>query len=246
MRSLPIRKGIAGMSLSERFPAYACLKDIAGASEGELTDWLSLSVDEEPVANYEDAVLECLISWLRAVTGVPWVRGFEDGARPSGQYGTVCILRTDSIGCKTRSCREFKGDLVETISQPVRISVQLDAYRDSGRASNCEESDAIQKPLGSAPDVLNRLRLRMCHQAHRDALADYGLSFDGEGIEAVNTAPTQRQNDWEWRASADFALLGTQCSTMRVNALRSVPLELDGKPICEPKILPMTEDKVHG
>ena len=222
-------------TLAEKVKAYACYEQLF-AQEKSSPDYKRLLRDpvlEPPVSNYVDAITECLLTWLYAMSGVPWVRGFEDGPRPEGQYGTVCITQVARVeGCDTApALQKYKGDLLETVCKVRRFTVQLDVYRDSGVSANCEEDVVNTRtlPHGSALDVLNWLSVRMEHQVHRDALCEKGLEIDGEGIELANSNVLLRQHDAENRATADLFIFGTIKSTMRVPAVRALSTRITSK-----------------
>ena len=244
------------MPLSEKFHAYKCLMVTTGIDEATLEQWLSHPVVDpnapealkEPASNYEDAVLSIIAAWLQAITDIPWVRGFELGARPDGQYGTVCLLRKAEGDCERRTTRKFKGEILETISTEVRMTLQLDVYRDRGAVTDCQNPTPNDGLIGSAIDVLCRAKNRMQHRIHQDAISEYGLRLFGGGVQTINNLPQMREGEWEFRASADLELVGTQCSTIGIPILKKVEVgDSDGNVLCTHDLTEIeTMEKLDG
>lgn len=243
--------------ISDKFHAYKCLMVATGVSDEQLAAWLSHPVIDpndpdaikEPTANYEDAVSEIVATWLHALTDVPWVRGNHLGPRPAGQYGTVCVLRKTPTGCEHTSQRKFKGEILETVSCETRITLQLDVYRDRGTATDCENPTPHDGLIGSAFDVLSRAGNRMKHRIHQAAIGEYGLRLFDSGVQTINNVPQQRQGAWESRASADLELIGTECSTIGIPALRKFEVgDKDGDVLCTHDLTTETEnmEKLDG
>lgn len=209
------------MSLANEIPAFADLQSLTGASDSQLTAMLAFGCAEQPIANFEDAITERLVRFFRHITGVPWVRGWQNGARPdqaetglpAGQYGTVWLRAVQPVSAPIveieRSVDPVTGllrrDGCEIVRQQMRYEFQLDVYRDAGAATRQQENDIEQTPAGSAIDVLLRLQLRLSLSRARAALAESCLDMDRHPVTGIINLPQPLvQNTFETRANATF------------------------------------------
>ena len=172
---------------ADDFAAFADLRDLTGASDAQLAAMLARGCADLPSVNFEDAMSEALCRLFRHVTGIPWVRGWQEGLRPDavttvpdGQYGTVWLLSASPIGAPVTTHRDsldaggnLRDDKCEEVAQMMRYSWQLDVYRDAGQATRREENAAVQQPVGSALDVLVRLGIALDHYRVRQAAREY-------------------------------------------------------------------------
>jgi len=213
------------------FAAFADLKDLTGASDTQLAAMLAQGCADLPAVNNEDAMSEALCRLFRHVTGIPWVRGWQEGLRPDavtsvpdGQYGTVWLISATPIGAPVTSHRDsldalgnLRDDKCEEVAQLMRYAWQLDVYRDAGQATRREENSAVQQPVGSALDVLFRLGIALDHFRVRQAAREYCMTWRSSALTGARNLPQPLvQNAYENRATADLTIYGTPVSTIRV------------------------------
>lgn len=212
------------MKPADAFAAFQDLKDLTQASDAELAGMLAYGPMATPIANYEDAVTERLLRLFRAITGVPWIRGWEHGARPTGQYGTIWLYSTKLIGLPTvELARVIQGstntvltDLCEVARQPIEYRFQLDVYRDGGAATRNQQGASDTAPRLSAADVLLRLAIAANLTRVRQALSDACLAFGSPAFGQVrNLAKELAKNTYETHANVDLYIRAAPVASMR-------------------------------
>lgn len=244
------------MTPAENFPAFQCYKEVIGATDEQLCAILMNHCCEPTVAMYEDAMTQAIIRWLFAMTGCPWVRGYEDGQRvdeslklqgheQDGQYGTVWMLRSEPSNqtpMRLESDIEVNGELqqdrCESYEQLTRFEFQLDVYRDKGRAITQEETpyDALGR-AGSSIDVLHQASLRSFHPLMRRALTDYGLQVGGRPITEIRNLPQPLVTEtFENRANANLVVYGCLKSSIRLPSFDPGTTEIEFCPETSPDV----------
>lgn len=215
---------------ADDFAAFADLRDLTSASDEQLAAMLARGCADLSAVNFEDAMSEALCRLFRHVTGIPWVRGWQEGLRPDaitgapdGQYGTVWLLSASPVGAPVTTYLDsrdgagnLRDDKCEQVAQMMRYSWQLDVYRDAGAATRREDNATIQHPVGSALDVLIRLGIALDHGRVRQAAREYCMSWRSSAVQGARNLPQPLvQNAYETRATADFTTFGTPVSTIR-------------------------------
>jgi hypothetical protein len=197
-----------------------------------------------PLANFEDAFLEAVLRLLRHLTGVPWVRAFQEGARPTtgttgvpdGQYGIVSLIGVTDHGSPMISqgdvinpaTGELRDDKCELVTQMLRYSLQLDVYRDAGRGNRQQETAQVQQPPGSAIDVLIRLKMKLGHTRVREAFKQFAMQYRTKPIGPINNLPQELvKNTFENRATATLELLACPVSSLRVPTFGDQPFDFE-------------------
>lgn len=218
------------MTPAEQFEAFNDLKEVIGVTDEELALLLKHNCSQAPMVNYEDALIELLTRWLRYMTGIPWVRAFQHGARPNedetgvtdGQYGTVQLLswkprtrmRYDHL--QLRPDGTEYADFCEEYAFVGCYEFQLDVFRDAGIADKGQEG-AVQQPVGSAIDVLVRASIRMYHQRWRDALKQYCVKYEDNALCKIFNLPMEKVKEtFESRAVGRLKIFASPASSMRV------------------------------
>jgi hypothetical protein len=223
--------GAAFMTPASTFAAFADLAEITQATDTELSDMLVYGCKQAPITNFEDVMTEYLLRMFRAVTGVPWVRGWEQGARPAGQFATIWVYSATAIGAPvTEYAQVIDGatnvvqpDLCEVVYQEYRYQFQLDSYRDSGVPNRNQDLTLTTAPRLSAIDVLTRLRTALSHPRMRAALAEQCIYLGGPAFGIIrNLAKLMVQNTYESRASVDFFIHARTMSSLRAPAYGTV------------------------
>lgn len=232
------------MKPAEQFESFKDLQEILDASDEELGKLLKFGCEVAPVANFEDSMTEVLLRYFRYITGVPWVRAFQNGARPNqpltgvqeGQYGTLFLLSYEPLIAPYHinhqvidpETGEPRQDLCEEFSVLGKYTFQMDVYRDAGQAQRSQETNGVQTPVGSAFDVLLRAKLRMNHHRMQSALRQYCIQFNSNAITGVvNLPPELIQSTYETRANATLEVYAAPVSTMRLPTTDFIPVEIN-------------------
>lgn len=208
------------------FLALKDLQELTGATDGQLNDMLALGCSELPIANYEDVITEKLLRVFRHITGVPWIRGFQQGARPDGQYGTIWLMLARPINQPQIEHRtvvdietgEPRQDLCEVVTQHVEYTFQLDAYAENGTGNREQDAGAmiLDQPSLSAFDVMTRLVAAFGHRRFRMALEEHCLQLDGKPFGDIrNYAKPLVHSTFEARAGVDFRVHAGVVSSLR-------------------------------
>jgi hypothetical protein len=213
------------------FAAFADLKDLTGATDDQLAAMLARGCADLPTVNFEDAQSEVLCRLFRHVTGIPWVRGWQEALRPDavttvpdGQYGTVWLLSATPVGAPVTTHRDtrdgagnIRADKCEEVAQLMRYTWQIDVYRDAGAATRREETPVVQHPAGSALDVMLRLSIALDHIRVRQAAREHCITWHSPAVTGARNLPQPLvQNTYESRATAELTTYGTPVSTIRV------------------------------
>lgn len=244
------------MEAFNAFQAFADYQSIVGAPDNEVSRLLQEQCGELTTGNWEDQMLTNLTRVFRFATGVPWVRGWENAARPDetltgvpdGQYGTIYLLEATPKGTPCRVQENvvnaeapdgFSKDFCERWSQQWCFTFQLDVYRDAGVANRSQENTDIQGPIGSAFDVLSRLQMRLHHTPFRDALKEKGIQYQSRMLSMLRSMPREVQGTWETRANTELTVFAQVTDTMRIPGIppnTEVDVGLDECDPVEPQI----------
>lgn len=220
--------------LSNVFKAFA---NLPADDADDLHNWVTKSCHPRDVPNYEDAHLDILRLWLRAATGIQWVRGYEEGSRDSvdpdfapteGQYGTVHFIRpdeTDRANIISMELDEASGDFCQISYVPMDYIYQLEVFRDAGEGNNREEYANVQKPIGSAVDPLMHLRARLELPIFQSALTEYCLYLEDAPLRVLTNIPAIVQGGYERRATAQLRVLALVSGSIRVPGSNQIDLE---------------------
>jgi hypothetical protein len=212
------------MKASEAFAAFTDLQDATAATDEQLKGMLAFGCKAGIAANFEDVMTEQLIRLFRHITGVQWIRGWEQGARPDAQHATVWLYGAKPIGSGEVEYQEvfnsqtnaLETDLCEVVYQTFEYQFQLDVFGDSGVPSRNQELADTTGPRLSAADVLTRLITAFGHPRFRAALAEscLFLGYPPFGI-VRNYAKPLIQNTNESRAGVDFFIRARPISSLR-------------------------------
>ena len=212
------------MTPAENFLSFKDLQDLTSATDQQIVDMLAFGCQQAPVANFEDVITEHLLRLFRHITGVLWVRGWEQGARPDGQYGTIWLYASKTKGqpqIEYASVIDSNTGLVvddfcEVVYQPFEYQFQLDVYRDSGSSTRNQELSSATPPGLSAADVLHRLITALGHPRFRSALKEACLFLGTPSFGTVrNFAKPIIQNTFESRSGVDFYIRAATMSSLR-------------------------------
>ncbi len=239
--------------MSFDFNAFKCYQDLLGATDEQLCLLLARGCTDAPLVSYQDAFTALLVRVFGLATGIPWVRAYEQGHRPDeaatgvhdGQYGTIHMLSFEqamSEPLRTWELPENEQDICECIALHGKYTFQLDVYRDAGAAVRCPQGEAVQRPTGSAIDVLMRLLLRMQFNIFRDALQERCIQYGSRPIQGIQNIPELVKETWESRATANLELFASPSTSMQLPAASNyceIPLEL-----CAPDDVPVPEPTV--
>lgn len=211
------------------FAAFQDLQDLTGATDAQLATMLKYGCTEQASVNYEDVVTEQLLRLFRHITGVPWIRGWEQGARPEGQYAAVWFFGARIVGSPVIDRRQvfidnvLQDDMCEVVTQPAEYQFQLDVYRDNGAPRVDQDGAVLSQPRYSASDVLIRLATAFGHTRFRSALTEKCIFLDHAPFGSIrNLSKTLVQNTFETRASVDFHVRVNPTSSLRVPTFGSV------------------------
>lgn len=212
------------MKASDAFAAFKDLQDLTDATDAEIMGMLAFGCKAGVAANFEDVLTEHLLRLFRHITGVDWVRGWEQGARPDKQYGTIWLYGAKTIGAAeveyakvldSTTGEEFQ-DLCEVVYQTFEFQFQLDVWRDSGVPNRNQEITSTTSPRLSAHDVVVRLITAFGHPRFRSALAEQCVYLGSPPFGATrNLAKEMRQNTFESRATVDFFVRVRPISSLR-------------------------------
>ena len=251
------------MTNPNEFDSYRHLQEITNATDEQLMQMIAYACGDLPFANYEDAFLEVLLRYFRHISGVPWVRAWQQGARPTdqstdgfipanGQYGTIQLLSFEphSIPSHTYESRAdadgqpIATDVCEMISMSGKYVFQLDVYRDAGEGNRNQQGGATaQTPTGSAFDVLIRIRTRMHHFINKMALRQYCIQHKDSALTGItNLTGVLVQETYEGRSTARFECYAQPASKMRLPVIPSsefIEFEFVNPP--EPEVVPEIE-----
>lgn len=212
------------MKAIEIAETFAALKDLTDATDEQLARMLVNGCSPVPAMNYEDAMTEHLLRVFRQITGVRWIRGWEQGSRPDSQYATLWLYAVNRIGSAeieyhrvfNSATNEYLDDLCEVSYQIFDYQFQLDVYRDNGVSNRNQETPVETGPRYSAVDVLTRLVTAFGHWRFREALLERCLSLGAPPFSQIrNLAKPMVQNTFEGRASVDFFIRGRTVSSLR-------------------------------
>lgn len=212
------------MTPAQNFAQFLDLKELTQATDEQVIEMLVYGCKQGPVANFEDIMTERLLRLLRHMTGIPWVRGWEQGARPDSQYGTVWLYGSKGIGQpQIEYNRVIDGstnlelpDLCEVVYQTFEFQFQLDSYRDSGEPDRNQDITATTSPRMSAADVIHRVITAFGHPRFRAALAEGCMVLGSPPFGNVrNYAKPMIQNTFEGRAGVDFFVRAQTLSSLR-------------------------------
>lgn len=212
------------MKATEAFAAYKCLQDLTQATDAEVASMLVYGCKAGEPANFEDVVTQHLLRLFRHITGVDWIRGWEQGARPDKQYSTIWLYGAKTVGqpeveyhnVYRASDGVLLDDLCEVVYQTFEYQFQLDSYRDNGLPNRQQEIAAAGGPQYSAFDVLTRLIAALGHPRHRAALAEKCVYLGSPAFGQVrNYAKPIIQNTFEGRAGVDFFVRVRPISSIR-------------------------------
>lgn len=219
------------MTPADAFAQFKDLKDLTQASDAEVKAMLIYGCKQAPLTNFEDVMTEQLVRLFRHVTGVTWIRGWEQGARPGSQYGTIWMYGSKTIGQPTLEYQqvvdgatlEVQDDLCEVVYQTFEFQFQLDSYRDSGVANRDQLEGQQTAPGLSAVDVLHRLIATFGHPRFRAALRESCIQPGAPLFGAVrNLAKPLVQNTFESRANVDFFVRAQVMSSLRTPTFADV------------------------
>jgi hypothetical protein len=240
------------MTQPSTFAAFKDLVELTGATDAELANMLSRGCADLPIANFEDALTEALLRFMRHLTGVPWVRPYQEGARPSevtgakdGQYGICWLLSVTPRGTPKTSFLESidpntnlaRQDYCEVVSQMHRYSWQLDVYRDAGDPNRRQTTPTVQQPAGSAIDVLIRAGMKMQHIRARNALSESGIQYNSKPISGIRNIPNELvKNSFETRATANLEVFACPVSSIRAPTFGAVDFEFECPVFPDPPI----------
>lgn len=212
------------MTPSETFTSFKDLQDLTQATDAQVADMLAFGCTLGVAGNFEDVMTEHLLRLFRHITGVPWVRGWEQGARPDQQYGTIWLYGTKPEGSQEIEYRdvvnaatnELLDDLCEVSYQTFTYQFQLDVYRDSGLRHADQSGPAVTGPRLSAHDVILKLIASFGHPRFRRALAEQCLYLGFPPFGPTrNYAKELVQNTFESRAGVDFYVKARTLSSLR-------------------------------
>jgi hypothetical protein len=212
------------MYAAQSFAAFQDLKDLTQATDAELAGMLAFGCSPSLPVSYEDVVTEHIMRLFRHITGVDWVRGWEQGARPDKQYGTIWMFGAKTVGSyEIEYQRVINGatsmvlpDLCEVSYQTFEYQFQLDVYRDNGTANRNQDITTITGPRLSAVDVMLRLITAMGHPRFREALAEKCIYLGSPTFGPIrNLAKPMIKSTYEGRASVDFYVRVRPISSLR-------------------------------
>lgn len=220
------------MKAVEAFAAYKDLQDLTQATDEEISGMLIYGCRIGEPANFEDVVTQHLLRLFRHITGVDWIRGWEQGVRPDKQYATLWLYAAKTIGQPEveyhpvidATTGERLDDYCEVVYQTFEYQFQLDSYRDNGVPNRQQEVAANPTaPRYSAFDVLTKLITALGHPRHRSALAEKCVFLGSPAFGQVrNFAKPLMQNTFEGRAGVDFFVRVKPISSMRAPTFGSV------------------------
>jgi hypothetical protein len=223
--------GTKDMTPVQNFSAFKDLQELTGATDSEIEAMLVYGCKQSPAANFEDVVTEHLLRLFRAITGVQWIRGWEQGARPDGQFATVWLYGSKMIGPPEveyvtvidGATNTVLPDLCEVVYQHIQYQFQLDSYRDNGAGNRNQDGAVQQGPKFSAVDVLTRLTTAFGHSRFRDALREQCLYLNSKPFGDIrNLAKPLVQNTYEGRANVDFFVHVRTMSSLRSPAYGNI------------------------
>lgn len=213
------------MTQPSAIPQFQDLLDLTQATEQQLADMLVYGCAPLPDTNFEDVVTEHLMRVFRHITGVPWVRGWQQGSRPDMQYGTIWLFGAKTIGQQEIEYAKVidgttmlvRDDLCEVSHQTFEYQFQVDVYRDNGAGNRDQETTAPHAgPRLSAHDVIVRLITALGHPRFRTALRDKCIYLGSPTFGATrNYAKPIIQNTFEGRAGVDFFVRVRPISSIR-------------------------------
>lgn len=214
------------MKAAEAFAAFQDLQDLTQATDEQIASMLVYGCKAGVPANYEDVITEHLLRLFRHMTGVPWNRGWEQGARPDEQFGTTWLFAAKAIGSAeieylpvfNTQTNAFEQDYCEVVNQTFEYQFQLDVYGDTGIANRnqLQEVGITTEPRLSAIDVVTRLMTAFGHPRFRSALAEkcLYLGFPAFGA-ARNYMKERKQETSESHAGVDFYVRARPISSLR-------------------------------
>ncbi len=223
--------------MTELSNVFSVFDNLPAQDADDLHDWITKSCHPRDVPNYEDAHINIMLLWLRAATGVHWVRGYEEGSRDNvdsgfapteGQYGTLTLIRadeTDRANVIKTELNEPSGDFCQISYVPMDFIYQLEVFRDAGEGNNREEYGDIQRPIGSAIDPLMHLRARLELPIFQRALNEYCLYLEDSPLRVLTNIPVIVQGGYERRATAQLRVLALVSGSIRVPGANQIDLE---------------------
>jgi len=249
------------------FESFKCYQELVGADDDTLKKMLHAGCSELPYGNFEDALTEVWIQYLNFVTGIPWIREYENGARPSnhgdgggttspdGQYGTFFIMWADdemhlpitSYGTKIIDGIEQR-DVCESVRTLEKFTARLRVFRESGRANRGQNVIDMQAPARSAMDVLTWAKRRTNHEMMRAALWEYGIQMDTKPMSRVINGANLVNKTWERQATTNLEFFACTTSNLRTPVIafdcKKVEIEVCDNPQAE--ALALEESKPTG
>ena len=222
--------------MSELSVAFEAFENLPAADADDLHNWITRSCHKRDVPNYEDAHVDIMRLWLRAVTGIQWVRGYEEGSRDGvdaafnpteGQYGTVHFLRPEESDRANyiRSERDDSGDFCQISYVPMDYIYRLEIFRDAGEGNNNEEYADVQRPIGSAIDPFVHLRARLELPIFQQALQEYCMYLEEVPFRVLTNNPEVIQGGYERRAIGEIRVLALVSGSIRVPGFDQIDLE---------------------
>lgn len=218
------------MTPTINFAAFKDLQELTQATDEQIEQMLIYGCAAAPDANYEDVITQHLLRLFRHITGVDWVRGWEQGARPDKQFATIWLYALKVQGTsEVEYAKVYDAnnvllpDLCEIVYQHVQYQFQLDVYRDNGVSNRNQEITTQSGPRYSAVDVLTRLITALAHPRFRRALAEKCVHLGTPAFGQVrNFAKPLVQNTFESRAGADFFVTVRTASSLRSPAFGNI------------------------
>lgn len=156
---------------------------------------------------YEDEIYESLCHILTYLSGVRFIRAYEDGVRPQSivgaiQYGTIFIQSYDINGATYRFNNVIAEDSqrqCSVIARKCTINVQLNVYREGGIANADQDNTSEVGVAYSSADVLNKIINRVRHTDVLRLIRKAG--FVMSDFNPVTNAPIEVQGSYEQRAT---------------------------------------------
>jgi len=244
--------------MAELTSIFDVFNGLPAADAADAHDWVTKNCDELGVPNYEDAHVDIIRFWLRALTGINWHRAFEHGARDNvdenftekdGQFGTVHFMRMEE-GDQLPSIenkRAPSGDFCQVSSVPTTYIYRLEVYRDAGGATAWQENSVIQAPIGSAVDVFKRVMTRLQLPIFQEALRQYCIEYFDQPLRLLPNIPVEVNSRYERRAIADLTVDTVITGSIRVPGADDIEVEFCDELGAQPLIInDETKDLISG
>jgi hypothetical protein len=198
---------------------FKTFERLPAASDQDLQDWVTLNCAPRNVADYEDSHVNVIRAWMYALTGIPWYRAYEHGARPNAQYGTVHFSRVNELTSYSERVeyeQRENGDFCKIIKTPVEFVYILSVYRETGEATNQQEPTINDQPIFSAPDPLLQAKARAGLSIFQNALREYCLQYRDNPFGFITNLPQEITGRYEHRATTELRIIAFLTGSVRI------------------------------